>query len=68
MSKAVAWFASHYALWVGKLVVKSDKRLAVGVIAIDLGICHSIVSIVVAALLVFGLMIDDAAIDLHFAC
>ena len=25
MSEAVAWFASHYALRVGKLVVKSDE-------------------------------------------
>ena len=66
VGKAVAWLAFHHSLRLGKLVVESDEALAVGIVALNLGI-HCIESIVVAALAVFGLVIDGRTLYLHLA-
>ena len=66
VGKAVAWLAFHHSLRLGKLVVESDEALAVGIVALNLGI-DGVESIVVAALAVFGLVIDGRAFYLHFA-
>ncbi len=62
----VAGTAFHHGVGVGKLVVETDERLAVGVESLN-GNVHAIVGIVVAALLVFGLVIDDGAVNLDLA-
>ena len=62
----VAGTAFHHGVGIGKLVVESDERLAVGVESLN-GNVHAIVGIVVAALLVFGLVIDDGAVNLNLA-
>ena len=66
VGKAVAWLAFHHGLRLGKLVVESDKTLAVGIVALNLGI-HSVESIVVAALTIFSLVIDGRTLYLHLA-
>ena len=62
----VAGLAFHYGVGVGKLVVESDECLAVGVEALYGGV-DAVVGVVVAALLVLGLVVDDGAVDFHFA-
>ena len=61
MRKTIAWLAFEYSLWLGKLVVKTDETLTVGVIALNLCV-HSIESIVIATLTILGLVIDGAAL------
>ena len=66
VGKTVAWLAFHHDFRLGKLVVESDEALAVGIVALNLGI-HSVESVVVAALTVFGLVIDGRTLYLHLA-
>ena len=66
VGKAVAWLAFHHSLRLGKLVVESDEALAVGIISLNLCI-HGVESIVVAALAVFGLVIDGRTLYLHLS-
>ena len=66
VGKTVAWLAFHHSFRLGKLVVESDEALAVGIVALNLGI-HCVESIVVAALTIFGLVIDGRAFYLYFA-
>ena len=60
------WLAFHHGFRLGKLVVESDEALAVGIVALNLGI-HGVESIVVAALTIFGLVIDGRAFNLYLA-
>ena len=54
-------------LRIGKLVVESDKRLTVGIETLDGGVAQCVVGIVVAAFLVFGLVIDGGTVNLYLA-
>ena len=67
MSDAVRSGAGNYPLRSIETVVQADETLAVGIEALDWSI-DSIESIVVAALLVFRLMVDRGAFDLHLPC
>ena len=67
MCHAILWLAFHHAIRVGKLIVESDERLAVGVETIHRDI-HAVVCEMISALLIFCLMINGATINLHFSC
>ena len=62
----VAGLTLHHSLRISKLIVQAYEGLTVGVEALDGGV-HVIESVVVAALAVFGLVIDCRALDLDFA-
>ena len=66
MSKTVAWLAFHHGFRLGKLVVESDEAFTVGIVALNLGI-HGVESVVVAALAIFGLVIEGRSFYLYFA-
>ncbi len=59
--KTVSGMAVEHSLRFGKLVVQADKRLAVGIITLN-GAVDGIVSVMIAALLVFGLMVEGREI------
>ena len=63
MSDTHSGLASRDALRLAEVVVKTYERLAVGIVTISLGIGQSIVGIVVAALLVFRLVVDGGRLD-----
>ena len=62
----VARLALHDSLGIGKLVVQSYEGLAVGIVALNLRV-DMIEGIVVAALAVFGLVVDGRTLNLHLA-
>ena len=61
---AVAGLALHHSLRIGKLVVKTNKGLAVGIEALNLSI-DMIEGVVVATLAIFGLVINRRALDFY---
>ena len=63
---AVARASFHHGLGVAELVVEAHERFAVGVVAVD-GDVDAVEGVVVAALLVFGLVVDDRAVDFDLA-
>ncbi len=63
---AVLRRSSHDAVGVCELVIESDERLAVGVEALHRCV-YGVEREVVAALLVFGFVVDYASVNLHLA-
>ena len=59
---AVARTASDDGIRIGKLIIEADERLTVGVKALDRNI-HAVEGVVIAALAVFGLVVDDRVLD-----
>ncbi len=66
MGETIARLAFDDSLRLGKLIVETDEALTVGIVTLYLGV-DSIESIVVAALTILRLVIDGAALYLHFA-
>ena len=64
---AVAWTSLHHGVGTVKAVIQSYECLAVGVKSVDGGV-HAIVSIVVAAFAVFGLVVNHRPFYLHLSC
>ena len=62
----VAGLALHDCLRIGKFVVETYESLAIGIEALYLSV-YMIEGIVIAALAIFGLMIDGRALNLNFA-
>ena len=69
MGHAHGRLASHHALRIREIIIKTNERLAIRVVTLSLGVGQRIVGIVVATLLVFRLVVDGCPIlNLHFAC
>ena len=59
---AVARTAFDDGIRIGKLIIEADERLTVGVKALDRNV-HTVECVVIAALAVFGLVVDNRALD-----
>ena len=59
---AVARTAFDYGIRIGKLIIEADERFTVGVKALDRNV-HTVECVVIAALAVFGLVVDHRVLD-----
>ena len=62
--EGVGCLAGKHGLRIAETVVKSDEGITVGIIAVD-GLVYRVESIVIAAVSVFRLMINDRAVHLN---
>ena len=59
---AVARTSLDHGIRIGKLIIEADERLTVGVEALDRNV-HTVEGVVIAALAVFGLVVDHRVLD-----
>ena len=66
MGMRITGFALHHSLGIRKLIIKTYEGLTVGIKTLD-GDVDMIERVVVTTLTIFGLVVDGAALDLHFS-